>query len=256
MPSFLELLGDNDIAWRDINKLVDRYVSKAKIEVVKNNGAVKKEATFYTIINHKINGLGEADAQYDFYNELFKSLNETLSKSEKKLIPSILKKILMQPDKDYLNFIGELSTLLFYKINTPFKLLKVEEQISNNRNISADFLFQNPEDEMKILVEVVNIHLANKTDLSDNFLSMHINRKLEIKKETTLINPDRKILVQPFLWLQDFNQLQRVSEFYSKFEFQPEKTMIPLCYASFLDNKGEYDHHIDLMTVLLEKGMH
>jgi hypothetical protein len=253
IPSLLDLLGDQDIAWHDINKAVSRYLDKVRRELALTQAPVVKEASFYTIINNKVSGNGKSDAQFDFYNELFKNLNIILSYSEKSLVHRILKNILTQPAKDYLNFIGELATLLFYKSNTILELLNIEEKISNDSNVSADFLFINKLDGVELLIEVVNIHLEYKDDLNNETLKMKIESKLDDKKKATLINPDKYIGIQPVLWIKDYNQLKMVSDFYHEYNFQPEKTMIPLCYVSFADKTGGFIHKFDYINVILKK---
>ena len=250
MPSFLRLLGTREISWQSIDKNLQTYIEKAKLEFNETKSTLKREATFYSIIMSKAKGDGLGEAQFDFYDQLFTGLHAVLSPEEQDMLSGILRSVLTQLEKDYLNFIGELSVLYFYKINAGFQLLKVEEKIFDSKNISADFKFLNPASGNQFLVEVVNIHLEQRDKLTLELLEKVIGRKLGDKLKSKDVIAKRNMSLQPLIWCKNFEQLKQVSNYYNAYSI-PEQTHKALGYLSFRTPDGELYHRISFLNEIL-----
>ena len=147
MPSLIELIGEKNISWTKANKILFNHVRKSFDEAVLAGCEIIKDANFFTILKNKYEGNDLSDAMFDFYNFIFEKLNELLSKEEKKLLQKTILNIMTDMTKDYLNFIGELAVLYIFKASGQYTLLSVEEKLHPDKDISADFLFRNNQDD-------------------------------------------------------------------------------------------------------------
>ncbi|MEO9803442.1 MAG: hypothetical protein ABJF04_09355 [Reichenbachiella sp.] len=250
MPSFLKLLGSNHIPWMKISVKLQLHIEELKKELLENPKALVCDATFFSVLKSKLKGDGLGDAQFDFYNQLFTDLHQILSPKERKLLGGILKSVLIQLEKDYLHFIGELSALYFYKINTNFELLKVEEKLFDHRKISADFKFVNPETNNIYLLEVLNIHLEHRENLSTETLDKIITSKLDLKLKSKEAASKKNMSLQPLIWCKDINQIKLVYNYYKSCSI-PEQTHKPLGYLSFKTPDGNLYHRVNFMDEIL-----
>lgn len=75
---------------------------------------------------------------FSYFNQLFYDLKNNLSKDEHKLLRSMISGVLTNANKDYLNFIGELATLNTYMATGLYNLIRVEERVLRERNVSID----------------------------------------------------------------------------------------------------------------------
>ncbi|MCV9386930.1 hypothetical protein [Reichenbachiella ulvae] len=250
MPSFLQLLGNNNISWNRINQIFEEYIQKAKEEFAETQTLITREATFFSIMKSQVTGDGLGAAQFDFYDQLFNDLFHLLSYQERNMLGGTLKSILIQLEKDYLNFIGELAVLYFYKINTDFKLIKVEEKVFDNKNISADFLFSSESLNDQFLIEVVNIHLEQRKSLTQPLLKRLIEKKVMDKLKSKEILLKSNMSLQPLIWCKNYDQVKLVSDFYKLYS-TPTQTHKSLSYISLTDKNGKFYHRINFADKIL-----
>ena len=111
MPGLLELLGTKNISWATINKNFGKFLRDIESELLLTQEPVLREATFYSVLMQKHLNTGMADGMFDWYRSLFESLSSNLTSFEKSLLHNSIYNLLIEPDKNYLNFMGELATL-------------------------------------------------------------------------------------------------------------------------------------------------
>jgi hypothetical protein len=189
MSGLLDLLGTNNISWVTINKNFSRNLEKVKSDLALSQNSIYREATFYSVLISEHYNTGEGAGMFDWYRTLFQSLSSILTPAEKALTNHSIYNLLIEPDKNYLNFIGELAVLNEIKKQPGCNLINVEEKIQNENNSTADFLILNEYDNAQILVEVVNLHFQ-KIDINDpERIKRLIVSKLSHKMKMKYLNP-------------------------------------------------------------------
>jgi hypothetical protein len=161
---------------------------------------------------------------------------------EKTLIRTTIYCVLVELNKDYLNFIGELATLNEIKKLGKYGLIKIEELIQPESNKSADFLFLNKDDKTKILVEVVNLHLYLIEIRGNKNIKQHIEGKLKEKMQEKFINPKYEFYLQPVIWTKDEKELESLVKLYEKTGLPINNVLAPFAYSTYKNSDGTYDH--------------
>lgn len=252
MPSLLELLEQQKIAFTSFNvKLQDHLVSVAE-EIAKKRVTVSRDVNFQSILVGKLEGNASADTMFSFFESVFKSLNQKLSTNEKKLLHPIISQLLSNVNRDYLNYIGELA-VLNYNISTyKYKLLDIGAPISSNSNKDADLLFKVDDNGKELLIDVYNLRLEDKVfDTSDD-LKKHILRKFTEKSQQKVINPDREIQIQPVIWYKDIEQLKFVSDLYNKDDCNVPNVLEPLAWLCFHMPNEPFTHRFESIKNILK----
>ena len=188
---------------------------------------------------------GVADGMFDWYCSLFESLSSTLTSFEKSLIHNSIYNLLIEPDKNYLNFIGELATLNEIKKQFKCDLISVEEPIQNENNFTADFLFSGKDGNTNVLVEVVNLHFQEMNIEKDENIRLRIESKLKNKIEVKFTNPRYEYLLQPVIWTKDLNDIKYLFNLYAETGLPINNVLAPFTYFTFKDISGQYEHHFD-----------
>jgi len=251
MPSLIELLGEQNISWTSINRNFQNYIRKVRTELNSSSSDIVKDATFYSIIVRKLYGKGDTDGMFDFYNKTFESLNNTLSECEKKPLHRMISKVLSILDYRYLNFIGELASLNKFMSTGEYELINIEEQISHDKGISADFLLRRKKDDIEILIEVLNLHFEMLEFNDFQKFEYHLKSKLENKIKDKFVNPNRIIFIQPVIWTKDLKQLEFICDFYLKTNFSIQNIITPMSYLTFRHQNGEYEHRFESINTIL-----
>jgi hypothetical protein len=249
-PSFLELLGEQNISWTSIDKGLEAHLQKIKDKLEDTPNGIWKEATFFTImINHSLEN-GKGKGMFDFYDKIFKSLLLVLSKKEKEPIHRMLSKVLTNLDKNYLNFIGELATLNKLMLTGEYELLNIEEPIHPDRNITADIFMRRKNDRTEILIEVLNLHLEDREFNDYITLQNHLRSKF-VKKMSDKLITSNNVLIQPVIWTSTLEQIQQLSDLYTINNFQIDNVAVPLTYLTFVDSNGVYEHRFESVRTIL-----
>lgn len=234
------------ISWSNINRIFGNHLNKIKREFKETQKPVSRDATFYSIVMSKIKKDGKGDGMLDFYNSLFYSLSLQLNESQKKQIHKTLYNILVEVDKNYLNFIGELGVLNEMLKTKQYELKNVEEQIKSDSNVSADFLFIDKQTGLEQLIEVVNIHLADK-ELKDEQLTLnHIKSKVSGKIENKFKDTNRCFSIQPVIWTMHIDDIDFLKELQREDKMRIQNMNSPFVYYSFLIKT--YEHHFERLS--------
>ncbi len=252
LPSLIELIGDKDISWTKINRLLYNHVRENHEKVIQVQGEINIDATFFTILKNRFEGKMISDAMFDFYNLTFSRLNEILTIKEKDLIRSTIRSIMTEMSRNYINFIGELAVLYIFKASNKFDLLGVEEPINNKNGTSIDFLFQEKSSNEQILIEVLNLHMEIQDFQTIEHLEYWLTSKYNKKKEQKCTDKDRPIYIQPVIWTKKENQLRDLEQLYCNKGFSIDFINEPFSYASYLIKGQKYEHRFELVSTILK----
>ena len=230
--------------------MLQNHIEAVRKEYEASEKTVKREATIYSVIVEKYAMGGKSDGMLDFFNQLFISLNNNLSEPEKKLASSMISNVLSNVSKDYLNFIGELASLNYYKTQLHYQLLNVEEKIVMNSNVSADFLFKTPNN-TDVLIEILNIHLEDMELTDMGKVKYHIDSKINNKIKAKILTNDREIFIQPVLWLRDQKSYELANELYLKNPLTNLNAKEPLVYCTLKDTSGQFEHRFESIYTIM-----
>ncbi len=246
MPDFYLLVEVQNISWSKINGIVGNYLVKIKKEFRETRRPVSRDATFYSIVISRIKNDGKGDGMLDFYNSLFHSLSLQLDESQKRLIHKTLYNILIEVDKNHLNFIGELGVLNEMLKTKQYELKNVEEKIKLDSNVSADFLFLDNRTGLELLVEVINIHMEDKELNDEQLILNHIKSKITDKVKSKFNNANRPFLLQPVIWTKHIDDINFLKVLYQRSEMTIENMNSPFVYYSLLVKT--YEHHFERLS--------
>lgn len=251
MPSLIELIGDKNISWTSVNRLLFNHVRESHDKALLLGGEIIKDANFFTILKNKYEGNGLSDAMFDFNNFIFEKLNELLSKEEKSLLQSTILNIMTDMSRDYLNFIGELAVLYAFKASEKFTLLRVEEKLHPDKNTSADFLFKNKQDGADLLIEVLNLHIEKQDFSSLEHLKFWLDSKYNKKKRDKFVNDEKEVFIQPVIWVKSEEQLQNLEKLYCETDFSIDYVNTPMSMLTYLIDGSSYEHRFEPVTTIL-----
>lgn len=241
VPALVELVDGKDFPWTKIDNLFSEKIKMRKAKC--NNETIIVEASIYDIIVEAKQQNSSAIGLLDFLDKLFEELNDNLNKTERQLVRSNIKKMLISFDSKYLNFLGEIATLNNLIKSKSFRLISIEEKIPNGKSI--DFKLLNIEQNKTMLVEIVNIHLNNeKVENDSEAIRVFLTGKLTDKKETKSLKLDN--LVQfyliPVIWGSAEN-LKVYSDFYRFNSLNLDGILEPVAYLTYSDKTGHYYKH-------------
>lgn len=250
-PIFFELLGTSSLNWKTIDKVFARKVSQW---IAKAGGQeIRVEASFYNIITASIQGNQAATKHLDFIKRLFEELIQRLSEKERKLIVPALSGMLTNIDRKFRNFLGELLVLNNFKRNPKFSLSNVEVPLFRNQpnGVKIDFEFLNSETSNPLLVEVVNVHLTDASNWSDEQVNQLLQQKIQHKLNITGIRESNGFLLVPVFW-GAFEELMRIDRFYKQTGVSFENTSEPASYATFTTADGRLLHMFGTITSIVD----
>ena len=135
-------------------------------------------------------------------------------------------------DKNYLNFIGELTVLNEILKAKKYELKNVEEKIKSNRNASADFLFLDKATSLELLIEVVNIHLESWELKDEELVFNHITSKVTEKIKNKFTGAARPFCLQPVIWTKNIDDIHFLKKLYCKKVTLTENVNSPYVYYS------------------------
>jgi len=113
IPELIDFIGEEKFPWDDVEKKFNRKINQ---RVSKKNGdSIVIEASIFDQIISIKKGDSDYIGMIDFYNKLFYQLKLLLNQEEKKLILRTIKNLLVSFDSKYLNYLGELSSIISIK---------------------------------------------------------------------------------------------------------------------------------------------
>jgi hypothetical protein len=164
----------------------------------------------------------------ELFNAVLENLFNQTDEKERLLLSNTIFNTLINFDRKYLNFIGELAVLSILK-DRGFYLEKTEYPLTNEKNAkSIDFLFsKNGENK---LLEVVNIHIPYESPLTKESIKQMFDGKVRDKIADKSKNTEWKFSLAPVIW-SDFQTLEIINDF-----FEPEKydgVLFPFAYVGY-----------------------
>jgi hypothetical protein len=253
LPAMLEITNvDPDFPWDDIGRQFrDLWIEKASKTV---NGKFGSDPTLFLVIRAAIKGNESAIGYLHFLNKLFEELSDHLNDEQKKMICSTIKQLLKTPTYRFFDFVGELATLNNLLNSKIYQLERIEYPLENDKTI--DFHLRRVEDGRSVLVEVVNIHIADSRVESDpiainTFLSHRAISKRN-KKEETLTAPIEYYLAI-VLW-GGWKSIQIYSNHFKTQNLNVDGVIEPLAYLQHSDGMGYYDHQFGRVSTLIFKN--
>jgi hypothetical protein len=239
-PILFELLNNNKIDWKMVEKTFFKKYEQYQKKHKKINSTFQIEASFYSIITAAIKKEQPAIMLLDYIQKLFEELADNLDDTEKREIKSTIFGFLTNIDTKYLNFLGELSVLNQFKRRTQFKLVKTEEKLTEIgvNNSTIDFKFFNPTTNGFELVEIVNIHLNKKNTSGDESINILLTQKISEKLLKKGIKENPKFFLVPVLW-GNWREIKCIEQYYKKFEPSFQNAGIPVCFVPFTTQEGK-----------------
>lgn len=251
LPALVEMVGDSkDFPWHKIDRLFSKKLQNRIIDF--NNGKNLIEATIYDIIIEAKKGNATAIGHLDFLNKLFEELSDNLSLSEKGLVKTNVKHMLITLDKNHRNYIGEIAVLNNLIKSKTYRLNGIETKLPNGKSI--DFKLEIIGKEKFLLVEVMNIHLEeNRIDDSacaiEKFLTDRFLQKIESK--TMALTESIEFFLVPVIW-GDWRNLKVYSDFFKAKSIKLNNVIEPVSYLTYSDDKGYYEHHFKTISKLFK----
>jgi uncharacterized protein YlaI len=251
IPALVDLVDEKDFPWEKINNL---FTQKIKDRISDSNGEIiKVEASIYDIIVEAKKQNLTAIGLLDFLNKLFEELTDNLEASEKLLIKSNVKQMLISLDNKYLNFLGEIATLNNLIKSKAYRLIAIEERIPNGKSI--DFKLQHINKQKPILVEIVNIHLdSKKVENNPEAIRTYLTCKLTKKIESKTSNLVKKIQFHliPVIWGSS-KDLKIYSDFFKSNSLNMLDVEEPIAYLTYSDTAGYYEHYFQTISKLFKE---
>ena len=199
LPAIVEFLGDQEFPWAKVNARFNKKIEKRLEEVTSETFTV--EASIYDIIIAYKKGLKDYKRLLVFFNKLFEELIKNTEDNTRAVIKRTVWNLLISFDSKYLNYIGELAVLNNLLKSKTVKLIKCEFSLDNKKSIDFDVLF--PQSGMRVLIEVVNIHLdPQKTEDDPNKIKAFIEKRLNNKRKSKTGGSEHadKVHLVPVLW--------------------------------------------------------
>ncbi len=233
-PVFFELLSDNRVNWKTVEKVLAGKIEKWKSKA--DGGTIQVEASFYNIITASIEGDTRAADHLDFIRKLFEELIRCLDIEERKLVVPALFGLLSNIDNKFWNFIGELLVLNNFKKMMQLRLTAVEVPVLATKpdGPRIDFQFFDRQKQSTLLIEVVNVHVHGCGGWTDEQIDYIVRQKIDHKLNKTGIKSSRDFWLVPVFW-GSYVDLMRVHSYYQSEDIHFQNTLEPTGFVSFTD---------------------
>ena len=240
MPSILELIGDQDIAWSSINtQYSERHallIEESDAMIPINGGSIRINASIYEVIFSATTlGNRQAFGLFNFCNEMFTDLASKLTDEEKKSIRPNIYSVLTNLDCNYLNFVGEMALLNSLLTNGEYKLLGVEYEFPNEKRI--DFKLLKVSNQTIVLVEVLNIQVnSERVERNNSAITRFLTKRVtdKVKDKTEGLTSPEKFIIVPVIW-GTAEALKIYSDFFKENKLELENVNEPTAYITFTD---------------------
>lgn len=185
-----------------------------------------------------------------YINIILKRLDEALNREQKMMIGKIIRNFLKNFSLDYIHFIGELFFLNRMICSGEYKLLSVEHNMKNGKQI--DFKFYSISTQKEILVEIMNIRLDRLNLNNQNNFQEQLIKKVgeKIFDKTKGVLTDYSFYLQLILW-GDGNELRKVSGFFKNgLKIPINAVMEPLAYCCITEGENEPEYRFSEISNL------
>ncbi len=251
MPSIFKLIDGESFRWEAINKSFQKVLLSRESKYITKNEIITVESTFIDVVIRASLNKPESAIIFSHFEFLFKKLDENLLSSEKKLLKTTIYNLITNYDKNYLNFLSELSVLNYLVEFNGFRLKQIEYITYTGKKI--DFLFEKNGNEL-IPVEVMNIHIPEDKKLSifddiAGFLYYRFINKIKEKE----FGENNIFYLAPVVWSSNIENLKILSDFY-KNNCINLKNVLPLfCHQNFTNNiDDELKHKFEPISEIFD----
>jgi hypothetical protein len=234
LPVLFELLDNKPFSWAKIN---DQF-STTHLTRLTNyfNGDRKPiEVNFYDVISESLNGNASGTRMLTFFRNLLEELSIALEKQGKKMIRETLYNLLIEPDLNYLNYIGELAVLNLFVRKHKCELLEIASPLGNGND--ADFRLRDVTTGATYFIDVVNIRPRN-FPTGPETLKMLIEGKLNEKNEKKTKGDPAYLTFRllPVIWGTS-NELRWTADLLKRgLHFDVSNVTDPCAFCSFSDD--------------------
>ena len=252
MPSIFKLIDEESFKWESINKSFQKVKENRGKQYVTKKEEFLRELSFLDVINRASLKNIDLLIMTGYFELVFNELEKNLLSEEKKLIKTTIYNLLTNYDKNYLNFLSELS-ILNYMIKTyGFRLKQIEYTTCTGKKI--DFLFERNGNEI-IPVEVMNIHIPENKKIRSIYedIAGFLYQRFAIKIKEKEFSQNNIFYLAPVVWSSNIENLQILSEFY-KNNCINIKIVLPLfCHQNFTNNiDDEFKHKFEPISEIFD----
>lgn len=251
LPSLFQLIEGNFSRkeWKAINKKFEGKFSELKLKY-ENGDRPKPKLNIYTLLSSWLNQEMHGIVFRNYLDNLIKDLTILLNTQEKQAIKKKNLFNLLLFEKDFLNYVGELSVLNNLMSTGVYRLLAIEFTVKKGGK-GIDFRLLNVNENKEVLVEVVNIELTDTNSSSNEKIELlllsKLNGKLSDKDKSGIL--DYKLI--PVLWYEKVDNVKRVKEFYETQEFHIERCETPRAYVWFRINQKKFINKFGAINTVL-----
>ncbi len=238
VPNIFQLLEPERIAWADISKGYKKKVlSRMKELEEKGTETISVETSFLDIVTQLLNGKDHYYNLYYFINDMmFADFIQLMTAEERKLVKTTIYNLVVQFNRTYRNYVGELAVLWIYK-KQGWTLLRVEEPIDNDNPKGTSIDFTLVKDNKGGYVEVVNIELNEKNTFDDEIISKHITGKIE-KKLADYAESKKPVFLIPVIW-GEYAMIKKVSDWWESNKIKIKDVSNLMAFQSYSASDGE-----------------
>lgn len=228
-PAIFRFLGTRKINWKRISENLEHLINIRKDDVTKSHlGYIQSELCLLDLITQRVLNNTTNIHLSEFFNAVLENLLNQTDEKERLLLSSTIFNTLINFERKYLNFVGELAVLSILK-DLGFYLEKTEYPLTNEKNgKSIDFLFS--KDGENKLLEVVNIHIPYESHMTNETIKRIFDSKVKDKIADKSKNTELQFSLAPVIW-SDFRTLEIINDF-----FVPDKydnVLFPFAYMGY-----------------------
>lgn len=228
-PAIFKFLGNRKIGWRMISKNFESLISKRRNEIINSKtGVIQSELCLLDLITQRVLNNTSNLHLSEFFNAVLENLLNQTDEAERLLLSNTIYNALVNFDRRYLNFVGELAVLSILK-DQGYYLEQTEFPLTNDKNAKRiDFLIS--KDGENRLLEVVNIHIPYEIQLPKESIELIFESKVRDKIADKGRNTEWKFSLAPVIW-SDFKTLEIINDF-----FKPEicdRVLYPFAYMGY-----------------------
>jgi hypothetical protein len=241
IPALFAFTDYPNFPWKKIDNLFAAKLEQRSI--IADGNTITVEATIFDIIIAAKRKDESAIGFVCYINKLFYDLSLLLTDEEKQLVHRNVKSMLTTLDTRFYNYVGELGILYNLLSTGQYRLLRIEEELPNRKNI--DFTLQDTRTSTPVLVEVLNIRLdGNRVDPDPEAIKKFLTNRCESKiadKNKRLTEPINFSLV-PVLWGASAD-IKVFSKFFLNHQLTINETAEPFAWMQFVYGNDEYGHN-------------
>lgn len=250
LPTIFDFFGESTLKtaqWQKINDNFFKNQEERKRRYKANDNYLVVERSIYDVIRAAEAGDLKASMLLSFIKKVFEELSTSIPPLERLKLKKTIFNLLISFDAKYFNYLGELLVLNNILKNEEYRLGGVEIKITKNK--TADFLIIKNDNSHSSLVEVVNIHLGERTTNIDKYIEGKLISKVENK---TYNNQDYEpFILIPVIWAP-YETLKKVEQLYNEGAIRKTKMIWEAtAFAMFTYPENHVLYRFGYVTTLL-----